>query len=438
MCVITRRRRSASLIAISLLLSCSPTTEAESDAGGAGHDGGSSDGGHPHAGDEDAGPPPLPPAPPDPACGTNGCLRAVEDWGSYGRDELLPYVEPGVVVDNGYAIFRVRYFTDGREARAIVTLPDAVAPAGGFHVAVNNHGTTGLDDVCALGEGLGGVGLSGYFGARGFIGAAPDYPGLGTAGLHPYLVTDVEGRASLDAVRATLQLAALEGIAASGRAVITGLSQGGHATLAAAAEHDDYAPELDVRAFAAAAPASCFLEQWATGMSFDGPHLVFHAMLVYAWAKHYEHDGPPLFTQDVAADLDDIMSTRCLVDVTGGPTLFDALPSTRAELFDADFLAAYAAADLSGYPALSEGFVANRVRGFVQTAPLRIYQGTADTTVIEPHTKELVDELSSAGLDVDYVVVPNGGHVDLAFSFLAVQQLRTEEALGWLREQLGD
>lgn len=437
MCAITRRRRSASLLATALLLSCTPMTQADLDAGGADRDGGAVDGGHPSLGDDDAGSP-LPPATPDAACETNGCLRAVEEWGAYGRDEILPYVEPGVVVDNGYAIFRVRYFTDGREARAIVTLPDAIAPAGGFHVAVNNHGTTGLDDVCALGEGLGGVGLSGYFGARGFIGTAPDYPGLGTPGLHPYLVTEVEGRASLDAVRATLQLAALEGIPASGRAVITGLSQGGHATLAAAAEHEGYASELDVRAFAAAAPASCFLEQWATGMSFDGPHLVFHAMLIYAWAEHYGHDGPPLFTADVEADLDEIMSTRCLVDVSGGPTLFDALPGTRAELFDADFLAAYAGADLSEYPALSEAFVANRVRGFVQTAPLRIYQGTADTTVIEPHTKELVDELSGAGLDIDYVVVPNGGHVDVAFSFLAVQQLRTEEALGWLREQLAD
>ncbi len=37
---------------------------------------------------------------------------------------------------------------------------------------------------------------------RGYLIAATDYPGLGTAGPHPYLVGISEGRAVLDSVRA--------------------------------------------------------------------------------------------------------------------------------------------------------------------------------------------------------------------------------------------
>ncbi|MFU8806742.1 MAG: lipase family protein, partial [Bradymonadaceae bacterium] len=229
-----------------------------------------------------------PPSIIDPSCEVAGCLRAVEALGTYSKAEIEPFLAPGVILDNGYSIFRVRYFTDGREARAIFTIPDLeTPPVEGYAVAVNNPGTVGIADACAVGEGLAGVGLSGYFGGRGLFGVAVDYPGLGTDGAHPYLVLAVEGRASLDAVRAALNFSSIEDVPTSGRAIIAGLSQGGHATFAAAQEHLTYAPELDLRAFAVAGPASVFLEHWSSGATVSGPHMVFHALLVHTYAVHY-------------------------------------------------------------------------------------------------------------------------------------------------------
>ena len=143
-------------------------------------------------------------------------------------------MESGAIIDNGYSVYRVRYFTDGREARATFTVPYlAAAPPEGYAVAVNNPGTVGLADACAVGESLIGVGLAGYFGARGLFGVAVDYPGLATDGDHPYLVLELEGRAALDATRAALNFARLEGIDVSGQAIIAGLSQdGGHTDVA--------------------------------------------------------------------------------------------------------------------------------------------------------------------------------------------------------------
>jgi alpha-beta hydrolase superfamily lysophospholipase len=64
--------------------------------------------------------------------------------------------------------------------------------------------------------------------ARGYVVVATDHPGLGTPGMHPYLIGVSEGRAVLDSVRAARDL---PDAGASNRFVVWGHSQGGHASL---------------------------------------------------------------------------------------------------------------------------------------------------------------------------------------------------------------
>jgi len=351
--------------------------------------------------------------------------------------DLAPLVGPDVVIDNGYALWRLRYRTDGADALATVAVPvGREPPVGGWGLVVNNPYTVGLDDACTLGEWAAGAGLAGLFGARGMVGVAVDYPGLGTPGVHPYLVASVEGRASLDAARATLELLRREGIPASGCSAFVGASQGGHAAIAAAAEHASYAPELAAVAFAAAAPSSVFAEQWAEFVDRPGPHLVFHALLTYAWAEHYGHDGPSPWASELRGDIDEVMGGRCLLTAEPTPTLWDALGDRPEGIFDAAFLHAFAELDFAEYPFMARGFEANRLRPYLQTAPLRIYQGGADPVVLEPHTRALVAALRDGGVEVDYQVVPEAAHDDLAFGFLAIQQRRTQASLAWLAQRL--
>ncbi len=377
-----------------------------------------------------------------PSCTGMGCLRSAVLIGDYEQAALEPLLEPGVSIDNGYSIWVIEYGTRNEEAFATSTATVAVPypllpPAGGYHVVANAHGTVGAADACALSGTVYGSGLAGLFGARGTVSVATDYLGLGTPGPHPYLGKAAAGASVLDSLRAATYLAQLEGVPVSLRYAVVGLSQGGHATLAAAAMHNAYAPELDIRAFGAAGPASVWLEQWAVGAMFAGPYLAVHAMLLHSFAVDEGHDGPPLFVPDLASSIAGYVENRCTFDFGGlVPTLDEVIADTPAGVFDPAFYAAYSSADLSGYPAIDAAFAKNRVTPFVQTAPLVIWQGDSDLTVPQVYTDEMVQDLVDGGVDVDYRIVPGADHLDVAFGFVAQAQLRTDESVQWVLAQL--
>ncbi|MGF1465402.1 MAG: lipase family protein [Sandaracinaceae bacterium] len=426
------------LIALSVLLACQAVPRVQ-DLGVSAEDGG-------RAGPGDAGryddagllaPDGGSQLSPDPQCEADGCLREATFVTRVSRATLQTLVDPRVRIENGYEVWTLTYATGTWTALATVTLPLGRAPDGGFPIVENNHGTTGVGDPCAWTGTALGTGLAGLFGARRAVGVAPDPPGLGTPGLHPYLVAEVAGRGALDGLRAARQLARWQGVPLAERYAMVGLSQGGHTTLAAAARHRSYAPELDLRAFGVTAPASLFEEQWRVGVTFDGPHLVFHALVVHAWSDHDGWSGPSPWTAALAPLVDEGFATRCLVAAPGRESLSDLLGSTRSDIFAPTLLDEYVSGRWSRFAAFRDGFAANRIRPYSQTAPLRVYQGTADTTIPEADTRALVDELREGGVVVDYEVVAGGGHLDVAFGFLASRELRTDEAIAWVRDALG-
>ena len=399
------------------------------------------------------------PATPDPACTHDGCLRAVTPLGDYAKTTLEAVLAPGVHIDNGYSVFTIAFWSAGAEIRATVAIPYGVpAPVNGFHIVANHHGTTGLDDPCTIVDTLAGAGLAGLFGARGMIGVAPEYPGIGSPGVHPYLVADAEARLAFDALRATRAFAtsrarspasgsaadprrafARSALPLSGRYALVGLSQGGHVTLAAAARHRQLAPELDVRAFAVAAPATVWEEHWRAGLAFDGPHLVYDAMLVHAWAHHYGYAGPSLWEPALAPRIDALMRDHCAWFPRGDPALATLLPTTASALFSADFLAAFQTGTWGPTFALfGAAFAANRVGPYDQTAPLKIYQGDADTSVPAYATTAVVTALRAGGVVVDYELVPGAGHLDTAFGFVASLEARTDASIAWVRARLDE
>jgi S-formylglutathione hydrolase FrmB len=378
------------------------------------------------------------PAPDDHApCTANGCLRSHYFVGRFSLETVQSLLAAGVQIDNGYAVYVIRYMSGGGEVGATIAVPLLDAPVGGWHVVVNNHGTTGVADVCAITGTTWGSGLAGELGARGMIGVAPDYEGLGAPGVHPYLVTESEGQSALDAVRAAFAFADELRIPTSRRAAVVGLSQGGHAALAAAALHASYAPELDIRAFAASGPATVREELWRPALTVAGDHVVYHALVAYAWSKHYGFAGPSPFASALAPTIDDVMEKACAFSPSPKtPLLLDLLPHDPQALFAPAFLHGYTTGEWGAYADFHAYFTKNRAGPYTQTAPLRIYQGDADDTVPEPQTAAYVSDLRAAGQTVDYVVVPGGGHTDVAFSFVAVKQLRSEDAAAWLRDRL--
>ena len=353
--------------------------------------------------------------------------------GDYTVADLEPWVDPAVVLDNGYSVWTVTFATGEREARATVTIPyEADVPEGGWHVVANQPGTTGSADACAVSGTTWGAGLSGLYGARGFVGVALDYPGVGTDGSQAYLVAEVEGHAALNAVRAARELAADTGVPTSGRFALVGLSQGGHATLSAAARHASYAPELDLAAVSISGPATAWEEHWSPSIGIAGTHQAYHALVAWTWAQHHDLEPDPFLL-----DVSDAMDTGCITTPdTTAPALSTLLGTNPYTLFDPGYLAALGTLDWGGgWEAWGEAWDANRIRPWDDAPPLKVWQGAADATVPEAYTAELVAALEAGGMDVDYEVVPGVGHGQVAHGFLAVPQARTEESLAWLRDR---
>lgn len=372
----------------------------------------------------------------NPQCEENGCLRWALFLGDFSRSYLESSVPYNVVIDNGYSIWQIGYWTSNQEARATLAIPyNAPVPEEGWPMAVNNPGTVGVGDPCALSNSILAAGLAGYFGARGFIGITLDYPGLGTPADHPYLVSTIAGRAGLDSIRATLQFADRFALSVSSKAVMAGLSQGGHTTFAAAAMHANYAPELDIRAYSVSGPASVFPQHWSPHIQTPGEHLVYHALLAYSWSSYYGHLGQPIWAEEITDSITEIMENHCIASTTSA-TLSEKLGPLPSEIFSEEYLLAYSSGNFENYPFLEQGFAENRVKAFTQDSPIRFYQGELDNVVLAADSQELVNHLEEEGMTIELIIKPNGEHTNIAFSFLGVFQLATEDAIVWLKSHL--
>jgi len=197
----------------------------------------------------------------------------------------------------------------------LVVAPPESARGGDRPVVAWAHGTAGLADRCApSARGLAGLRSFGreWLGPlldRGYVVVATDYEGLGTPGVHPYLVGDSEAHSVLDAVRAARQLRHAR---AGGRAVLWGFSQGGHAVLWAGQLARSYAPELRVDGVVAVSPGGAL-----AALDRDPhrpapvPTTSFAMLIAAAWHEVY---GAPL---DVLTPAGRQAAERALTDCPG-------------------------------------------------------------------------------------------------------------------------
>src|SRR3990170_7730694 len=161
--------------------------------------------------------------------------------------------------------FRFLYRSTGPKGEPIpvsgaIFIPSGPAPAGGRHIVAWAHPTSGVAPACApsLYPAIAGLiwNLSDML-SEGHIVVATDYPGLGTDGIHPYLIGESAGRAVLDSVRAAKHLTKS---GTSNRFAVWGHSEGGHAALFTGELAARYAPELELVGVAAAAPATYLVD----------------------------------------------------------------------------------------------------------------------------------------------------------------------------------
>ena len=232
--------------------------------------------------------------------------------------------------------WRILYTTTNPDGTPAVASGSVVVPrdrgAGALPVVSMAHGTKGIVPRCApslspLPYADGPAAALRELVSQGWAGVMTDYVGLGTAGPHPYLVGQAEGRNVLDAFRAARQL---EEFTLRGDTVIWGHSQGGHGALWSAAIARDYAPEIRVLGVAALAPASNLVDL-ALGVKDGAAGKVVSSYIAGSWNDLFpELDVESLLTPGYVTSVERIGDLcfdgrDALSAVIGGTQLFDAV-----------------------------------------------------------------------------------------------------------------
>lgn len=208
-----------------------------------------------------------------------------------GSGTLIRSQEIEGAAPKGSRVWRILYTSERADGTRTVSsgsvfVPDGPAPAGGRPVLAWAHGTLGMGDACAPSRSDPQSDMTTWLPlamANGWAVVATDYAGLGTPGVLRYLIGADEARDVINSVRA---IRGFTPAAASNRMMVFGHSQGGHASLFTAAEVAGYAPELELVAAAAAAPAAELTalidEQWNQTVSWViGPEVVVAWPTVY-------------------------------------------------------------------------------------------------------------------------------------------------------------
>ena len=202
----------------------------------------------------------------------------------------------------------------------LVLTPHGSPPPGGWPVVAWAHGTSGLADQCApslapdLAHDPTAVNEVRALLAQGWVVVASDYPGLGTPGVHTYLIGTADARAVVDAVSAAHTLL---GARASATWVTVGHSEGGQTALFVAQIAHGRAPRWTFAGTVALAPASTLEALIPLAEAARDP--VLQAYMIYALeglgTVDPSVDVAKLLTAPARVVLPDL-TTGCVDDIT--------------------------------------------------------------------------------------------------------------------------
>ena len=202
----------------------------------------------------------------------------------------IQHMAPIVPIPKGATAWRILYYSrsivgSDIAVSGVLVLPARPAPPGGWPLVSYAHATTGIATACAPSRFayLGWITDLGGLLHAGYAVVATDYPGLGTPGVHPYLVGVSEARSVLDAARAAREV---PGVDISNRVVVLGYSQGGQAVLFAGQLAASYAPDIDLLGVIALSPGIAIPElisHLSSSASMNG----FFVTVAYAWSHTY-------------------------------------------------------------------------------------------------------------------------------------------------------
>ena len=340
---------------------------------------------------------------------TAGALYSIEVAGGYPSLVLRGLIAWQGLADRlpthfGVSLYRVRYWTPGIDgklviASGLIAFPRLEHLRG---VVSFQHGTASLRaSAPSTPDPNNGVLAAAAFAGQGYLLVAPDYIGLGTSTLsHPYLHAETEASSAIDLLRAARGVVAAAGMRWPDTLLLTGFSEGGHATLAMQRALES--SPMDGLSVRASAPIAGPFDLAAISLPFalEGHSQASSLYLAYLLNSYANVYGEALDTalREPYASL--------------VPTLFDgahdydsiiaALPHNPRQMFRDDFLRTYEDGDANW---LRERLLSNSLYDWTARAPIRLYFGSLDVDV-SPREAELeAARLKERGADVATVDV---------------------------------
>jgi len=358
--------------------------------------------------------------------------------GFYQPPNPLPPGKPGDIIRSqplagapaGSQAWLVLYHSQGVHdddiaVSGMIFAPSAPAPAGGRAVLSWAHPTTGVADTCApssLSDGPALIaGLTGFLNA-GYVVAATDYEGLGTPGIHPYLIGVSEGRGVLDAARAAKNLTPT---GANSTVFTWGHSQGGQASLFAGQLAPTYAPELQLKGVAAAAPAGDLAAQFKADLNTpDG--IILGGWAMNAYYQLYSPTTPGM-------NLNQVISAPGQAALKQFEDLCDVIPVQDQQIINITtpvMNTFWATSDPGSIPPWTQ-LLRENTPGAVKTpAPIFIAQDTADQVVVPATTTQLARSLCVTGDTVNLKSYPGLSHTIIGY-------VSAPDALAWMQSIAG-
>ncbi|MCU4314942.1 lipase family protein [Acinetobacter bereziniae] len=316
-----------------------------------------------------------------------------------------------------------------KKATAMVFVPKTTRPAEGWKVVVWEHGTVGVGDSCAPSKN----GFNPRFKnmaqsllKEGYVVVAPDYEGLGTPGMHPYLNLKSEANSAIYAVKAYKDH---YGSQINGQWMSVGQSQGGHASLGTAELSNS---DTNYRGAVAGAPASSL----GYIISVVAPQAIRNLLLagkvetaidVYAELLAYAaYTTVGITAYEPRFNYREVFKDRSklIVELAEGTTGENGscLEDLKGKFITdiREYLNTNSGKTVLDYPGLIDNFQENStVKKFLVdnqpatkkiNTPVMIIQGKLDMAVPYQVTEKLQQDLKNMGTDVTFLLVDDQNH----------------------------
>jgi len=327
-------------------------------------------------------------------------------------------VEPIAETPSGIVAYRIMYMStrvNGDPVAVTGAFFDRADPGGpnGRPLVGFAHGTVGLGRFCGVSQAPFTQGMTGFLFwisqiqplvDAGYAVVATDFQDMGAPGTASYLVAQSEAYSVLDSMRAAVTR--FPDRVDANRQVLNGHSQGGQASLAAAAYWQDYAPDLAIRGVVSQAPGIIIglpvvakkLVASTTGQSASGRG-EFLTYLTKAWTETYPDQLQP----------SDVLTPEGLAKM---PLAGKLCGNAMSEHFNQP-LSAYVKEDL---PPTLVDLLNQNVPVRPISMPILFTQGLADTTIVPQFTMAAFKTMCQYGSTVELQEYRDTTHTELLTS----------------------